>query len=82
MTRRKRKQLPVDVEEVRRRRDELLALIDRRATLLEVELAYTFFVVESLAGNKVIAANALAIDRRTIQRWSRKRPGVASRARP
>jgi hypothetical protein len=51
-------------------RDELIRAIDVNATVQSVTRIYTRLVVARLR-NKVRAAMALGVDRRTIQRWSK-----------
>jgi len=53
-------------------RDALLTLIDRSASLAEVQRHYAFYVLEAEGGNKVHAARKLGIDRRTLQRWAKR----------
>jgi DNA-binding NtrC family response regulator len=49
--------------------DLFASAAERMMTLEELERAYVRHVLERLGGNKVRAAAALGINRRTIQRW-------------
>lgn len=80
MKRRSRKPPSIVQEDVRRTRAALLGAIDRRASLREVEIAYVRYVLTCLGGNKVHAARAIEVDRRTIQRWERTWLGDGSRS--
>lgn len=59
--------------------DALLALTEAAEDLLPMakfQRAYVDYVLRRFGGNKVHAAAAIGIDRRTIQRWARPRSEV------
>jgi DNA-binding NtrC family response regulator len=54
--------------------DPLALAAERQMTLEELERAYVLHVLQRFGGNKVRAAAALGISRRTIQRWLGEAP--------
>lgn len=61
--------------------DVFVSAAERMLTLDELSKGYVLHVLERFGGNKVRAAAALGISRRTIQRWLGENPGEDSDTR-
>ncbi len=64
--------------------EKVMQAIREGRPLSEVSRLYAFYIIDLFGGNKMHAATAMQVDRRTLQRWSKvagRSPGDSMKAR-